>query len=247
MPLREEFEETGNWLFHRRSYLPLLIIAFVLAAMPRFEYPRREHWRHELWEGVCLSVSFIGLVIRAATVGWVPGGTSGRNTTDGQVAERLNTTGMYSLVRHPLYLGNFMIWLGLVLIPRSAWMAIVVVLVYWLYYERIAFAEEEFLRRRFGEEYIAWATHTPAFIPRISSWRRPPLPFSMRTVLRREYSGLFAVTLLFAALDAASGWVATGRIALDFPATVIVLSGLACYLVLLTLKRRTQLLHVAGR
>ncbi|MGB8874133.1 MAG: hypothetical protein WCC75_12145, partial [Desulfobaccales bacterium] len=44
--------------------------------------------------------------------GLPPRGTSGRNT-QGQVAETLNTTGIYSLVRNPLYLGNFLIWLGL--------------------------------------------------------------------------------------------------------------------------------------
>ena len=50
-------------------------------------------------------------MIRIYTVGTTPAGTSGRNR-DKQIAEKLNKTGVYSIIRHPLYLGNLLIWLG---------------------------------------------------------------------------------------------------------------------------------------
>ncbi len=99
------------------------------------------------------------------TVGFAPKNTSGRNTAAGQMADELNVTGIYSIVRHPLYVGNFFMWLGPVLFLRSVWFTIVFCLVYWLYYERIMFAEEQFLRRKFGDAYDKWSEKVKAFIP----------------------------------------------------------------------------------
>ena len=68
----------------------------------------------------------------------------------GRWPSTLNTSGLYSVVRHPLYLGNYLMWLGVALFSRTWWAPVIVSLVFWLYYERIMFAEEEFLRRQFG-------------------------------------------------------------------------------------------------
>ena len=103
MALREHFEDSGHWLFRWRSYLPLVGLAVILLALREYEYPGHSETLDHLWEAVCLFVSFAGLAIRSYTIGHTPKGTSGRNTKH-QVADRLNTTGAYSLVRNPLYL-----------------------------------------------------------------------------------------------------------------------------------------------
>ena len=247
MPLREEFERSGNWLFRWRSYLPLLVFVPVLLAMRHFTFPGGSLARDRAWEAACLLLSFAGLGIRAAAVGYTPAGTSGRNTRVGQVANELNTAGLYSVVRHPLYLGNFFMWYGIALLPRSGFVAVLVPLLFWLYYERIMFAEEEFLRQRFGELYVAWATSTPAIVPRFSGWRPAALPFSVRNVLRREYSGFFAVVASFAVLDAVGESIALGRWHIDPLWAAAFLVGFVVYATLLTLKRRTRLLRVKGR
>lgn len=36
---------------------------------------------------------------------------------------------------------------------------------FWLYYERIIFAEKVYLRRKFKDEYLQWATVAPVFVP----------------------------------------------------------------------------------
>jgi hypothetical protein len=85
------------------------------------------------------------------------------------------------------------------------------------------------------------------FIPRLRGYRSAALPFSFRNVLKREYSGLFALVILFTAEVLEWGWVATGR----WHADPVWLSAAAVsavlYLTLRTLKRRTRLLHVDGR
>ncbi|WP_154855665.1 methyltransferase family protein [Cyclobacterium xiamenense] len=107
-----------------------------------------------------------------------PENTSGKNTRVGQVADQLNTLGIYSTVRHPLYLGNFISWFAIALLTANYWFVCVFILIYWLYYERIAMAEKQFLRRKFGSKYLHWADAVPAFIPNILLFKKPALRFS---------------------------------------------------------------------
>jgi protein-S-isoprenylcysteine O-methyltransferase Ste14 len=247
MPLREEFVSSGQWLFRWRSYLPVVLFVPVVGVMAWRAYMGEVPVPDRAWDLFCLLVSMLGVVVRAIAIGCAPAGTSGRNTAEGQVASTVNTTGMYSVVRHPLYFGNFLMWLGIALFPRSAWLAIVVSLAFWLYYERIMFAEEEFLRGKFGPAYEQWASVTPAFLPDPRRWRPPSLPFSGRNVLKREYSGVFGVVACLTALDVVRETVSRGEASIDPMWIGIFVATLVLYLSLRTLKRRTRLLHVEGR
>jgi protein-S-isoprenylcysteine O-methyltransferase Ste14 len=245
MTLRDDLVAQGNWLFRNRSWIPLAALAALLAALPFAPAPLEGPGRL-LWEGFCVSLSLAGLVVRAATVGCKPRGTSGRNRRV-QNAQLLNTTGLYSIVRHPLYLGNALMWAGVVLYARTPWLAPAVGLAFWAVYERIVYAEEEFLRERFGGEFVAWAAVTPAFVPRPRNYRPAALPFSLRNVLRREYSGLFALVVLFTAEVLEWRRFATGRWHADPVWLPAAAASAVLYLTLRTLKRRTRLLHVEGR
>lgn len=246
MGMREEFEAAGNWLFRRRSYLPLLLFPMLLLAAGSTGSAPVYPGTNVVWEAVCVTIALGGLALRVATVGFVPKDTSQRNTGRPQ-AEALNTTGLYSVVRHPLYLGNYLMWVGVALFPRAWWAPVIVSLVFWLYYERIMFAEEEFLRRRFGAVYAAWAASTPAFVPRPHNWRAPAERFSWLTVLRREHSSLLALIASLSALEVVSEHAATGRVVLGpLWGTALVITVALCVGVR-ALKHRTRLLHVEGR
>ncbi len=247
MAMIEELERSGNLLFRGRSYFPLALYAamaalFAAGAMPLAPFDPAV-------AVACLAVSMAGQIVRALTIGYTPRGTSGRNTKAGQVAEQLNTRGMYSLVRHPLYLGNFFMWLGIILYAGSAWFTLVCCLAYWIYYERIMFAEEAFLRRKFGESYLAWSVDVPAFFPRRLRWTAPGVDFSLRNVLKREYNGFFAVFLSMALVDAGkraaegASWEAWVH---PFWAWAT-LGSFIIFLTLRSLKRYTRVLHVEGR
>lgn len=245
MPLQEEFERSGLWLFRWRSYLPLAFFGIFIAAMDEYRYIGNSELMDEIWEGLCLLVSFFGLGIRIFTVGHTPKATSGRNTK-GQVANTLNTTGMYSLVRHPLYLGNFFMFLGPVLFAHTWWSTLIYILSFWLYYERIMFAEEAFLRKKFGEEYLRWAYNTPAFIPRFKNYRKPDLPFSLKKVLRKEYNGFFAVILIMFILEGFGEVVLHRRPEFDIQWIVLLSIGFIVWATLKTIKNRTTWLHEYG-
>ncbi|PIQ22505.1 MAG: lipid A phosphate methyltransferase [Cytophagales bacterium CG18_big_fil_WC_8_21_14_2_50_42_9] len=247
MPLREEFEKNGNWLFKRRSWLPLVLYPFAVAIIYFYPDTTYAHITSTRWGLFCFAVSFLGLIVRAMTVGFTPKGTSGRNTNEGQVAETLNQTGIYSVVRHPLYLGNFLMWLGLFMFIGVWWFVLICALAYWIYYERIMYAEEEFLRRSYSAQYESWASRTPAFLPRFSGWISSQLDFSFRNVLKREYNGLFATVVSFVLIDIISHYFTSGRFAVDTLWQIIFVLGTITFIVLRTLKKNTRLLEVQGR
>jgi len=145
MPLIEEFERSGNWLFRWRSYLPMLFLPLIILAVARYPLIEENFRWHFAWSLVCFAIALVGLWVRCHTVGHAPLGTSGRNTKE-QVAETLNTSGLYSVVRHPLYLGNFLIVLGIVMQTFSWWLIALYAACFALYYERIMFTEEAFLQ-----------------------------------------------------------------------------------------------------
>ncbi|MBM4286725.1 MAG: hypothetical protein FJ135_01005 [Deltaproteobacteria bacterium] len=241
MALSNEMVRVGNWFFRWRSYLPLLLAVLFLLALQDFRRLTSEPATDRLWELFCLLVASLGLMIRIMTVGYAPRGTSGRNTTR-QVAEVLNTTGMYSIVRHPLYVGNFIMWLGISLFFHLWWFTLLISLIFWGYYEKIMYAEEDFLKQKFPDQFPAWADQTPLFIPRFSQWRAPQLGFSVKSALKREYSSFFAMIAIFTGLKVLTGLRVDRTFSPDAMWTAIFSSSLGIYLLIRFLKKKTHLL-----
>ncbi len=246
MALPEELESNGNWLFRRRSLLPLILLVVIVWGFRNVDQSNHNENRDHLWEMMCLAVAFVGLAIRIVAIGHAPQGTSGRNTKR-QIANSLSTDGLYSVVRHPLYLGNFFIYLALGLFAHTWWLALISVLAFWLYYERIMYAEEAFLRRKFGSDFDEWASRVPAFVPDLRRWRPFELPFSARNAVRREYHGFFAIIVTMFVLELTEDYFLYGRLEADPLWTVMLASGLVIWLVLRTIKKRTHWLDVENR
>lgn len=251
MALQEEFKSQGDFLFKNRSFLPLVILVIGMAMFIYQVFTNQLFFTGDeqfIYNLICLGVCFVGLIVRIITVGYTPKNTSGRNTAAGQVAESVNKKGIYSTVRHPLYVGNFFMWFGVALLTQGVWFNIAFVLAYWLYYERIMYAEESFLRGKFGDEYLDWASKTPAFIPSFKNIENSNLNFSLRKVLRSEKNGLLAIFVLFYFFLAVQQLIETGTFTftLDFW-TIATLASLLIYFVLKFLKYKTSLLSQEGR
>jgi hypothetical protein len=163
------------------------------------------------------------------------------------VANSLTTTGIYSLARHPLYLGNFLIMLGFAMLLHIWWLALLMTCIYALYYERIMLTEEAFLRERFGKQFEEWAALTPTFIPKLTGWKPSPVPFCWRTVLQREYNAFFLIVAVFFLQDLLGDSLVEGRLKLDPIWFGAFLVAFVISTTLRTLKKRTRLLHVEGR
>jgi protein-S-isoprenylcysteine O-methyltransferase Ste14 len=245
MALQEELEKQGTWLFRYRGTLPLIILLIGTLVYIRTEFHPQDFFLqgtpHQLpYQSFCLLVSLLGLAIRIYTVGHTPKNTSGRNITN-QVADTLNTTGIYSLVRHPLYVGNFFMWLGPALLSGNLWFIVSFCLFYWLYYERIMFAEEQFLRRKFGEPYLRWAERVPAFIPHFKGFKKAPVSFNWKKVLKGEKNGLAATFLIFLLFDYAGTRIEKEPYS-NYHLLGLTLASLLLYVVVKVLKLKTRLL-----
>jgi len=248
MALVHSFEKNGNTLFKYRGQIP--VVLFVLAIPVVYFTDIQCVKTSSSFEFIvlisCALVSVLGQVVRAIAIGTSNKNTSGRNTKE-QVAEALNTKGIYSTVRHPLYLGNYFMWIGIVMFTYNIWFIIAVSLLFWIYYERIMFAEERFLERKLGESYVNWSMQVPAFFPSFKRYEPSSISFSLKTILRREYAGITATILGFVFVSVLRASFDAGAFVFTPNHIVVTLIALAISLILRSLKHYTSLLKEDDR
>lgn len=248
MALVHSFEKTGNTLFKYRGQIPVILFLLSIPAIyfTDYEFLKLNDGLDLILLITCAVFSFSGQVIRAIAIGTSNKNTSGRNTKE-QVAEALNTKGIYSTVRHPLYLGNYFMWIGIVMYTYNIWFVLTVSLLFWVFYERIMFAEERFLERKFGQEYIDWSMKVPPFWPSMKNYIKTDIPFSMKTILRREYSGITATIISFVFVAFLRDWFTTGEAHFKMIYGIVIGAGLLISFILRTLKHHTKLLFEEDR
>ncbi len=245
MALIEEFESSGNWLFKYRTWLPIFLFP-VFALFFFFDTPHPELLQSTPVLLLAFSTSFLGLAIRWITIGTVPRGTSGKNTSQ-QVADSLNTSGIYSTLRHPLYLGNFLIWFGIALYTAHLYLVLFTLLFFWLYYERIMFAEESFLRKKYGQAYLDWSLRTPAFIPSFKNYRKSELNFSTKNVVKRESHALVNAIFSFAFIDLIQSYILHESWVNAWVWYYVLGASVLFFFLLRIIIKKTSWLNVAGR
>jgi protein-S-isoprenylcysteine O-methyltransferase Ste14 len=145
--------------------------------------------------GACLAVT--GLAVRAWAAGWIDKGAA------------LATGGPYAHTRNPLYLGSFIIGVGIALAGAHwAWLAGLTLLFVVVYVPTMRREAAE-LNDRFGERYRHYAASVPAFSVRLSPYRRvgasstarPSGGFTWSRYRRyREWEAALGVLLIFGAL-----------------------------------------------
>jgi protein-S-isoprenylcysteine O-methyltransferase Ste14 len=249
MPLQEQFEIQGNRLFRYRGIIPILFLAAGIGAYLQTLLSKsgiQDPFAFEAFRFVCLFISLTGLAVRVYTVAHTPENTSGRNTS-GQLADQLNTTGIYSVVRHPLYLGNFFMWFGVTLLTQNWWFMLAFVFLYMVYYERIMLAEEQFLRSRFREKYLEWAQRTPAVVPDFKNRVKPALPFSWKKAVKKEKNSVFYVFLVFFLFQCIDNLIKSDPVISYNWLFYAAVSSAVIYFILKAVKRLTTWLDEPGR
>jgi protein-S-isoprenylcysteine O-methyltransferase Ste14 len=240
MKAADALTKQGYWMFRYRSYLPLFILIFALACMwtQRGIYSSENIW----FDLFCLLLSLSGEAIRIVAVGFAPNRTSGRNTTK-QVANQINQTGIYSVLRHPLYLGNFLMWMGIAIFSRIWWLVLLFFLIYWLYYERIILAEEDYLLGKFGDSYLQFTQRVNCIIPSLRNYTPNRYCFRIKKVLRQEYSSLYGLIITFLGVEVFQDWISGRGV---YPQAHWILIGASftlMYITLRALKKLTRILY----
>ena len=143
----------GAVLFRNRSWLP---VPFLLVALLAPGTATIANWVI----GGLLVV--LGEWVRMAGV--AAAGTATRRRS--RNVQRLVTYGIFGWVRNPLYVGNFFIWMGFVVISGVLWFLPVAIVIFAVEYMLIVAYEEGVLESIFGQEYLDYKRTTPRWIPR---------------------------------------------------------------------------------
>ena len=182
--------DVRQFFFKNRSYTPLpLAFAIIFFADP---------------SGSAIIVGFIlvlvGEIIRLNGVHHAGGATRTRKVG----AHALCTSGPFGYVRNPLYLGNIIIYAGVVLMaggPVMWQLLVITVTFFFLQYSLIISLEEEILTGKFGDEYKLYLTTVPRFLPRTTSWsghnKTSPLPWEKTFRTERRTLQVAAIFFLF--------------------------------------------------
>jgi len=137
---------------------------------------------------------FLGLpfILAGIFIRLVAAGTIKKNVS-------LTTDGIYQLCRHPLYLGSFLLSLGLSIVSCKPFVFLFLLIFFPLTYIPAILKEEEFLTERFGDDYRNYKKNVPAFIPRLRKISR--YEFSWQQIKKnREYINWIIVSLLMVTL-----------------------------------------------
>lgn len=236
MALQHEMVKQGNFLFRHRGTLPILIIipALLLRKWEIQSHSLAEHATFITY--IAFGIALIGLWLRFIVVGHAAPNTSGRNT-QGQIADTINSDGLYSVVRHPLYLGNFLMWLGPALLTFHYWFIISFILLYWIYYERIMLAEEDYLRNKFGQPYEDWAAGRPAFIPDLAKWNPYENKLVLYKAIYQEKTGFLWLNLIFWLFNALDAHSIAEALTNRAPWNILLLISIVLYILLKLTKR----------
>jgi protein-S-isoprenylcysteine O-methyltransferase Ste14 len=189
---QDELARSGRALFIIRGHFIRVVIlvgiavAYCVAAVGPFA----SEAANRAWFCAALALAVAGAVFRMYVNGYAANGTSSRVKTAAEAAE-LNTTGAYSLVRNPLYVGRILNFTGLAMLTGSAFYGMLVFFLSVLVYERISAYEENFLRTKFGEDHARWAADVPALLPRLHGYVRPKYAFWWRRMFWREYKKVY--------------------------------------------------------
>ena len=171
----------GNFFFKIRSFTP---IPFIFALL---------YFAKPMWHTVGVGIPFIviGELLRIWAVGYA--GASTRARTLG-AARDLVTTGPYGYVRNPLYLGNFLLSLGVCLVANVYWLVAILIVGYFFQYLPIIALEEAYLLESCGSVYQVYREQVPRFVPQFRPYRDPSThDFSFPRALKSEKRTLTAI------------------------------------------------------
>jgi protein-S-isoprenylcysteine O-methyltransferase Ste14 len=190
-PLPRFLLPPGHFFFKYRDFL-FPVVFFGLAATSRPRLFLGSQAADLALDALGVVIALAGQWLRAAVIGYAYVRRGGKNK---QVyADSLVQEGFFAHSRNPLYLGNFMALLGFSLIYHSLLVEAVGIPFFAFAYLAIVAAEEDYLRRHFGEVYEDYCRRVPRFLLSFSglSATLASMRFDWRRLIRKEYGSTFA-------------------------------------------------------
>jgi protein-S-isoprenylcysteine O-methyltransferase Ste14 len=154
-----------------------------------------------------IAVSALGELIRLAALRHI-GPKSRRTQRTG--SHGIVRTGPYAWTRNPLYLGNWVMVLGVLVALDRSWLLAAGVIVVPMYYLAIIKAEERALKVEFGEAYARYLEEVPRLLPRPPKGERVAAPYGFRDIILPEMNTIVSFEITFAVAGALAVWRAGG-------------------------------------
>jgi len=151
---------TGEHVFSDIGQLIFLIIFLIVWIADSFVFKYSTFLTQYISNYIRVPIALIVLVI-SGLLAW-----TGLKIVFGETREepQVITTGVFSIVRHPIYLSSILLYLGFIILSLSLLSVLVWIFVIVFYY-MISKYEEKLLTQRFGSAYEEYKKKVPMLLP----------------------------------------------------------------------------------
>lgn len=161
---------------YRVSFSLLFVIMYIFISRPAFQFLP-----------FALSLIMIGEALRLWASGYLRKGV------------KLANSGPYAFVRHPLYIGNFFLGLGFILLAWNLLLLFIFISFFIFFYFCTIKAEDEELLKSFGQEYLDYKKQVPLILPRLRSFKGEKEKYNWALIRKnREHKTIIGLVLIFA-------------------------------------------------
>lgn len=237
---RPRIAALGALFFRHRSFLPFFPVLFIPFDQGAIHRVGGSDLADRFFELLCFFVAAAGMGIRVYCVGHSRRGTSGRNRKT-QVADSLNTDGLYSVMRHPIYAANLVYFLGFLLMSQSWNVILFAAVFYGLFYWPIIVEEDDFLAKSFPKEFSLYSKKVSVLLPSPGNWRPPLVRFNMKRILVREADTFVGLVCGFGVMHEWRRFVLERRFRFDPWTLVFFAGGVGLWMVLKYHKKRLKM------
>jgi len=152
------------------------------------------------------AVALTGMMLRCVTIGlkYIKRGGVNRQV----YADTLVRGGMFAHCRNPLYVGNMLGIFALGLVANSLWFMCVGLPFFIFSYLAIVAAEENYLRKKFGEEFDIYCQQVSRFGLNLAGFGKTwqSMEFNWQRVVVKEYGSIFLWVLTACVLICKRHW-----------------------------------------
>jgi len=231
MIYRNKFIRAGRFLCRKRHMLPFaftfLLLSYIFVASP-----------YVLSKANILDWGFAGVfILLGFIVRWLA-----EDRRSSHLESIMSAGGIYSVIRFPFYLSDFLIMLGVIVSVGSLYLTIIFVLVSVLVVERMIIFEENISYNKRGDEYVKWYRNTNAIVPVIWNWEKSTFKRSVFEKGLLMIRPLLYVLFLLNCVYTLTAYCITFRFSVNYLLFLSLLAALTCYIlyVRLTVNSKKQ-------
>ena len=202
----------GNFFFKYRDYLFPIIFIVLAALVTPFQSANGPRYDLAL-DVIGIGLAVLGQGLRATVIGFAYIKRGGKNKK--VYADDLVIEGFFAHCRNPLYVGNLLVLIGLIVVHGGPIFVVVGSAFYLFAYRCIVAAEENFLHGKFGAQYEDYCKRVNRFLPSFGGLSKTleGMEYDWKRVVRKEYGSTFTwvsavLLLLVYERISALGWVA---------------------------------------